>query len=304
MSFAGIFASTICPMRPDGAIDPAALDRHLAAVVGCAGIAGVLINGHAGENAALRRDELRLVVQAARRAARAQPIVAGVLAESSAEATAIALDAQADGADAVMVFPPFSWALGADPRTVLAHHRAIHDAVALPVFLFQGPASARGMSFPPAVLTALLGLPRVAGIKEGSWDSAAYDALRRLVAAVRPSVPVMASGDEHLFACMAAGTPGSLVSLACVIPELIVALRDAVDRGELAAARRLHERIQPLARAIYGTPPPGLASVRLKACLHLLGRLDDPTCRAPLPRLDDDELAALRRALELTEILP
>ena len=304
MRFAGIFASTICPMRPDGAVDTAALDRHLAAVLGCDGIAGLLVNGHAGENAALGRDELRLVVQAARRVTQSQAIVAGVLAESSAEAAAIAVDAQADGADAVMVFPPFSWALGADPRTVLRHHRVIHDAVDLPIFLFQGPASARGMSFPPAVLTALLELPRVAGIKEGSWDSAAYDALCRLVAAVRPSVPVMASGDEHLFACMAAGTPGSLVSLACVIPEPIVALRDAVDRGDLAMARRLHERIQPLARAIYGTPPPGLASVRLKACLHLLGRLESPTCRAPLPSLDDDELAVLGRALDLAGARP
>ncbi|MBB5695449.1 dihydrodipicolinate synthase family protein [Muricoccus pecuniae] len=295
--FHGIYASIILPMQADGAIDEAGLKAHVRAVMACDGMHGLLINGHAGENAFLTRDELRRVVRLCREASGKAPIVAGVMAESSAIATAQAQEAAAEGADAVMVFAPYSWGLGVDPRVVLRHHQAIHDATDLPLFLFQGHVRSGGLHFPPTLLKELLGLPKLVGIKEGSWDSAAYDETRRLVAAIRPEVAVMASGDEHLFACFLAGSAGSLVSLAAVVPELVVALDRAVRAEDLPAARALHERLAPLAKAIYGTAPPGLATPRLKACLHILGRLPVPVCRAPLPALEATEMDALRAAL-------
>ncbi|WP_419897810.1 dihydrodipicolinate synthase family protein [Roseomonas sp. USHLN139] len=304
MSVDGIYASIICPMTPDGAIDPAALRDHAAAVLACPGIHGLLVNGHAGENFLLTPDEMALVLRETRAVAGASPIVAGVVADSSAAAAAQARQAEALGADAIMIFAPFSWAIGVDPRLVIAHHRAIHDATGLPVFLFQGSHRSGGLHFPADLLRALLELPRVAGIKEGSWETAAYDRTRRIAAAARPDVAVMASGDEHLFPCFAIGSRGSLVSLAAVTPELVVALDRAVRAGDLAAARALHARITPLAEAIYGAAPPGLATPRLKACLQLLGRLDSATCRAPLPALDAAEIAALRRAMTEAGVLP
>lgn len=302
--FHGIHASIILPMQADGGLDEPGLAAHVRAVLACPGMRGLLINGHAGENATLTREEARRVVRLCREAAGGAPIVAGVMAESSAAAVDLAQDAAAEGADAIMVFGPFSWGLGVDPRVVLRHHQAIHDATGLPLFLFQGSVRSGGLHFPPALLRALLDLPHLIGIKEGSWEAAAYDETRRIVAEARPEIAVMASGDEHLFACFLAGSAGSLVSLAAVVPELVVALDQAVRAADLAAARALHERIAPLAKAIYGAAPPGLATPRLKACLHLLGRLPDPTCRAPLPMLDAAERAALRQALAQAGVLP
>ena len=53
------------------------------------------------------------------------------------------------------------------------------------------------------------------------------------------------------------GSEGSIVSLAAVVPELVIALFDAVQAGDLTAARNLNERIYPLARAIYRADPAG-----------------------------------------------
>ncbi|MFC0407036.1 dihydrodipicolinate synthase family protein [Roseomonas elaeocarpi] len=295
--FHGLYASVVCPMRRDGTVDEEAFTSHLRDVLGCPGMHGLLVNGHAGENTLLTPEEMHRVVQLARAAAGRAPVVAGVAAEGSASAAALSRDAADAGADAIMVFAPFSWAMGVDPRVALRHHQAIHDATELPLFLFQGSVRSGGLHFPPALLRALVQLPRVVGIKEGSWDSAAYDLTREVVTAERPGVAVMASGDEHLLACFAAGSAGSLVSLAAVVPELIVALHRAVRAGDMTAARQLHERVQPLARAIYGAAPPGLATPRLKACLHLLGRIPEATCRAPLPELDAEERAVLRAAM-------
>ena len=295
-NFNGIYASTVCPLQANGAIDEPSLDRHLRTVLEGTGMRGLLLNGHAGENAMLSRAEQRRVIEIGRQIGRDHLIVAGINAESSDAAGQLARDAADAGADAIMVFAPFSWALGAADRVIVDHHQRIQQATALPMFLFQGSVNS-GLAFSPSVLRSLLDLRSVVGIKEGSWETSAYDAVRRLTKSVRPDVAVMASGDEHLFTCFVLGSEGSLVSLAAVVPELIVALDRAVKEGDMAGARLLHDRIYPLAKAVYGTAPGSLATARLKACLKLLGRLDRATCRAPVGDLPPEEYERLGLAL-------
>lgn len=294
--FGGVYASTVCPMTADGRIDEAHLAVHLNPVVNTDGMAGLLVNGHAGENAALDREELARVVAIAREVAGDRKVVAGINAERADVAARLAEDAAREGADAVMVFPPFSWALGADDRVVFGQHRAVADASGLPLFLFQGSVNAGKTAFRPDMLARLLEIESVVGIKEGSWETSAYEATLRLTKRVRPDVGVMASGDEHLFPCFAIGSEGSLVSLAAVVPELIVALERAVEAGAMADARDLHRRLYELARVVYGAPG-HLATLRLKTCLVLLGRLPSAISRSPIKRLSDPEIALLESAL-------
>ena len=296
--FGGIFASTVCTMTEDFEIDETALAGHVAAVSAVPGIRGLLVNGHAGENFTLNRAEKRRVMEVARAAAGADlPIVAGVNHESSLELAAEARDAAEAGADALLVFPPNSWALSLDPRAVLRHHRSVLEAADLPIVLYQAPVGAGRMAYPPEVLGNLVTLPRVAAIKEGSWETAAYEANRRLVKTLAPEVAVLASGDEHLLSCFVLGSEGSQVSLAVVAPEAIVALDNAVRDGDLTAALAAHEIVYPLAKAIYGTAPGGLATARLKVCLKLMGRLKCATTRPPIPALSDAEVEELHRVL-------
>jgi 4-hydroxy-tetrahydrodipicolinate synthase len=261
-----------------------------------------LVNGHAGENAMLSPAEARQVIEVGREC-RDMIVVAGVNAESSEVAAALARDAEQAGAHAVMVFAPFSWIIGADPRAIVRHHVAIHNAVGLPLFLFQGSVNSGRLAYTPAVLAELLKLPRVVGLKEGSWETAAYERIRELTLRLRPDVAVMASGDEHLFATFMIGSEGSLVSLAAIVPELIVELDSAIRTGNVEAARALNARISPLARTIYRAPG-GLVSARLKACLKLLNRIPHATCRAPVPEPDAAEIDELRQALEMAGISP
>ncbi|HYS67928.1 MAG TPA: dihydrodipicolinate synthase family protein [Paraburkholderia sp.] len=299
--FNGIYAATLCPLDAQGRhLDEAALARHLQDVAAVDGIVGLLINGHAGENFALSRDEKRRVVEIAHSECGDRSIiVAGVNSEDSYEAQAHTDDAKRAGADALLLFPPFSWALSTDLDTVVAHHRIANAHACLPMMLYQAGVSTGAMAYTEPMLAALVDLPEVVAIKEGSWETAAYEGNRRFVKAVAPHVAVMASGDEHLFTCFAIGTEGSLVSLAAVVPELIVALYRAVLRGDLGEAQRLHARIYPLAKAIYGTAPGSHASARLKACLHLLGKFPHASMRPPIPRLSSAETTRLEDALSI-----
>ena len=294
----GIYTATICPMAPDSSIDETSLACHLADAVATEGIVGILINGHAGENAVLTRAEKKRVVEIARATVGEHVIiVSGINSESSLEAGEHARDAERAGADVLLVFPPFSWALSQDATMALNHHRVVAAASRLPQMLYVAGVGTREMTYEPGVLAELVRLPNVVGIKEGSWESARYDANRRLVKRIAPHVAVMASGDEHLFTCIALGSEGSLVSLAVLVPELVVALDRAIAASDLATARALNDRIQPLATAIYGTRPSGHANARLKTCLKLLGKLEYDTVRPPIGPLPTAEVEMLRAAL-------
>lgn len=296
--FRGVFAATVCPLRDDGAIDEHALAAHVSAVAGVDGIHGLLINGHAGENFMLSRDDKRRLTAIARSACPpGTTLVCGINAEDSREARRHVEDAADAGADAVLVFPPFSWALSQDDEIALRHHRIATAGGPLPFFVYQAGVRAGALAYTPDVLEQLVQLPGVIGVKEGSWETAAYESNRRLVRRVAPDVLVLASGDEHLFTCFALGTEGSQVSLACVAPELVVGLYRAVQAGDLQAARQWNDRIRPLARAIYGTAPGGHANARLKACLMLLGRIPSDTMRPPMGPLGPGEVEMLARAL-------
>jgi 4-hydroxy-tetrahydrodipicolinate synthase len=300
--FHGIYPSTILPMRPDFAPDWADYARHTRACTAPPGIVGVLCNGHAGENTVISpAEKRRAVAETVAAVGQHKIVVAGVNSEYSLDAAAEAEAARDAGADAIMVFLPNGFALAHDPAMAERHHRLIAAAVpGMPLFLFQNHHAAGRMAFTPETLDRLLAIPEVVAIKEGGWEVNRYDALRRQVAARRPDVAVMASGDEHLLACYVHGSDGSLVSLADIVPETVVALDAAVRAGKLAAARALHARLEPLAEAIYGAPPGGRATARIKWCLAALGRITHATTRPPVGPILPAEAAMLADALRHT----
>ncbi|MFP3740362.1 dihydrodipicolinate synthase family protein, partial [Burkholderia sp. SIMBA_019] len=89
------------------------------------------------------------------------------------------------------------WTLSTDLATVVTHHRITNANAQLPLMLYQAGVGTGAMAYTPEMLAALVALPNVVAIKEGSWETARYEANRRLVQALAPHVAVMASGDEH-----------------------------------------------------------------------------------------------------------
>jgi 4-hydroxy-tetrahydrodipicolinate synthase len=295
----GIHAATIVPMTSDFLIDEPALAAHIMSVASTPGVNGLLVNGHAGENFVLTLAEKRRVLELARaNAPKNCLIVSGVNHESSLEAAREAATLEQAGADGLLVFPPNSWALAHADSSVIEHHRRICDVTTVPLMLYAAPVSAGAMAYTAPLLEQLLADRRFVAIKEGSWEIAIYEQNLRMIRMLRPDFTVLSSGDEHLLTSYMIGTAGSQVSLAAIVPELVVGLWRSAEAGDWGEARAMHEKLYPLAVAIYRDAPGGRATARLKASLRLLGRLACDAVRPPQLPVTPTELRTLELALQ------
>lgn len=98
------------------------------------------------------------------------------------------------------------------------------------------------------------------------------------------------------------GSDGSQVSFAVIIPDVIVALGKVVRGADIAAARRSHETIYPLAKTIYGDSPGSGATARLKVWLQLLDRTSNAIVRSPGGPLSSVEISKFNHMLSEIEL--
>src|SRR5262245_18733708 len=138
--FHGVLPALITPFSDDGAaIDAGALAANVDRLVG-AGVGGLVPGGITGEFTTLAHAERRLLVEATVAAAAGRvPVVAGTGALSTRETVELSRHAEAAGAAAVMIVPPFYEAL-AWPE-LRAHYTAVADAIALPIMYYNLPSA-------------------------------------------------------------------------------------------------------------------------------------------------------------------
>ena len=98
------------------------------------------------------------------------------------------------------------------------------------------------------------------------------------------------------------GCNGLLSGSGSVIADLQARLYRAVRGNDLAEARRLNDRIYPMARVFYADPFIDMHN-RMKEALVLLGKLPRAVVRPPLVKITDAEIALIKDALMEAELL-
>jgi 4-hydroxy-tetrahydrodipicolinate synthase len=293
----GVIPAVILPFNDDFSIDEKSFRKHLRDVAATEGISAVTVNAHSTEVSSCTFDEQRRVLEIAQdEIGDRLPIVNGVWADGSLEAARIARMATAGGAAALLVFPPAPFTLGQSPQMALAHFRRIADATDLPLIAFQYPL-ATGQGYPNETLLRMADeIPTLRAIKD--WASTVQQHewhVRTLQSLPRP-VNVLSTQSSWLLSSLVLGCRGLLSGSGSVIADLQAALFRAVQANDLAAARAVWDRINPLARAFYAQPWADMHN-RMKEALVLLGRLPRAVVRPPLVKLEAGEIARIREAL-------
>jgi 4-hydroxy-tetrahydrodipicolinate synthase len=293
----GVIPAVLLPFADDLAIDEESFRKHLNDVVAAQGLTAITVNAHSTEVASCTFDEQRRVLDIAQDEIGGRlPIVNGIWADGSLEAARLAWMAEDGGASALLVFPPAPFTLGQSPAMAIEHFKRIAGASGLPLIVFQYPL-ATGQGYPRDTLIKMVEeVPTIRAIKDWAGNVAQHEMqIRELQSRTRP-VNVLTTHSAWLFSSLVLGCNGLLSGSGSVIPDLQSALFQAVKGNDLAAARRLNDRIYPLARVFYADPWADMHN-RMKEALVLLGRLPRAVVRPPLVKLTRAEIERIRAAL-------
>lgn len=283
---AGVFAPVTSPFAPSGEIDTAALKKNIARGL-ADGWAGALIAGSTGEAPLLERDEQRRLTAAAREVIPGDRfLLVGTGAESTRAAIALCRDAAAERADAVLVRPPGYYSPMLDGLAVRDHFRAVADASPVPVLLYNIPKYAP-VPITLEILGAMHGHRNVIGIKDSSGDPANLAEYRKAV----PEWSVLVGSASHLKRALELKCEGGILGVACFWTAACVALKSAVERGDVAEAERLQIRIATVDREIVGKLGPAGIKAAMD-CVGLIGGAPRGPLR-PLGAAERDRVAAL-----------
>ncbi len=303
---AGVIPACLLPFHEDLSVDFADYRAHLRDVGGTRGITGITVNAHASEVSSCEYDEQVAVLAATMdEIGDRTPVINGVYSDSTLQAVKLAKMAAAGGASCLLVFPPNVLSRGhaARPECLADHVRAVAAATDLPLILFQY-AQATGLTYPMATLLELAAeIPTIRAIKDGSADpTLAEKHVVALQGLPRP-VNVLSTHSAWLMASLVTGCAGLLSGSGSVIAELQVAVFEAVQRKDLAAAQALNALIRPTAEAFYAAPSFDMHN-RMKEALVMLGRMRRAVVRPPLKMLGEAELGRIRAAVAAAGLSP
>ena len=286
--FKGVITALITPLR-DGNVDEAAFERLLERQI-AAGVHGVVPMGTTGESATLHLDEhKRVVEQCVEIAAGRIRVIAGAGSSATDKAIELTRFAKTVGADGALVVTPYY--NRPSQAGMQAHFEAVADAVQLPILLYNVPGRT-GVDLANETVAALAAHPNIVGIKDASADVARASWMR---ANIHGAFDLISGDDSSYLGYAAHGGVGVISVTSNVAPEAMVALHDAIQAGDFAAARSWQERLIGLHKALFldNSPSPAkYALARMGLCTEEVRLPLSLTADAVKPAIDKALAAA------------
>jgi 4-hydroxy-tetrahydrodipicolinate synthase len=290
--FGHVLTAMVSPMKADGSLDLEGARRLVAHLLDT-GHDGIVVNGTTGESATLSDDEsiemVGLVVEAVDGQA---AVVAGVGSNATAHSVEMAGRARDAGATGLLLVSPYY--NKPTQAGLVAHCHAVADATDLPVMLYDIPGRT-GIPFDSATLVELAAHDRIVAVKDAKGDAWATTKVM-----AETDLLYFSGDDATTLPWLALGAVGTVSVVGHVAGKEYAAMVEAVDRGDLAAARDIHRRLVPAVDAIMSTSQ---GAIMAKAALVELGVIDHATVRLPLVESPPEHLDILRAGLKESGLL-
>ena len=287
--FTGAGVALITPMGPDGSVNfdkfreliDWQIENGTDAIVAC---------GTTGENPALNDAEhLELLRVAVEQTAGRVPVVAGTGSNDTAHAVMMSREAEALGADALLVVTPYY--NKTSQRGLVASFTAIADSVSTPIIMYNVP-SRTGVNMKPATVAELSRHPNITGIKEASGSLSAAAEIASLC-----DIDIYSGNDDQIVPFLSVGGKGVISVLSNVAPRETHDICQKWFDGDTAGSRDLFLKYLKLANSLFMDVNP----IPVKDAMNMMG-LGVGECRLPLVTMDGaskEKLAAVLKEYKL-----
>ncbi len=283
----GILAAMCTPMDNDGSIIDMGIYRaHIDQMI-ASGLHGLVLGSGTGEYAYLSHKEKReLISEGVRHVNKKVPTIAQVTELSTREVMDGALHAQDEGADAIMIMPPYLEP--PNERGIMYHYTAVAKAVSIPIVMYNVPAQAAPLT--EDLYRKLITVENLDYVKDSSGDIAG---IQKLIAI---GGKVFNGADPYAPYSLMAGSVGMIWGAANFMPDECVKLYELIDQGKFSEAMKLWDCMKAICLWLWGNRHDIDYLSGVKAATRLTGR-DMGGTRKPLPPVPSSARHDIRLAL-------
>lgn len=288
--FSGSICALITPFR-DGNIDEDAF-RGLVNWQIAEGTNALVPMGTTGESPTVSHDEHKRVVELCIDVAdKRVPVIAGAGSNSTAEAIELAAHAKAAGADAALVVTPY---YNKPTQEGLYRHFEALNSVGIPIIIYNIPGRSV-IDMNVDTMARCSELENVIGVKDAT---AAVGRATEQRLACGEDFCQLSGEDITQLGFLAQGGVGCISVTANIAPKMMADMHAAWQRGDVAEAQRLNERLTPLHADLFCEANPG----PVKYGASLLGKCGEEL-RLPLVPITDESRGKVERAMRHAGLL-
>lgn len=290
--FSGAGVALITPMDDNGRVNFSKLGELIDFQVD-SGTDAIVICGTTGESATLEDGEhIETIQYTVKKTAGRIPVVAGTGSNDTKHAVFMSKEAEAAGADAVLLVTPY---YNKTTQTgLLRHFNYIADNIGIPAILYNVP-SRTGVNLQPQTVKQLAAHPRIAAVKEASGN---ISQVAEIAALCGDEIDIYSGNDDQTVPVLSLGGSGVISVLSNVMPAETHEICAKYFSGDSAGALRLQLEFLPLIKALFSEVSP----IPVKAALNLMG-YNVGGCRMPLCDLSKPNLETLKSELEKLNLL-
>ena len=262
------------------------------------GVAGLYVGGSSGECIYLSVEERKKTLEAVMEVAKGRiAIIAHVACNNTKDSCELARHAQQVGADAIAAIPPIYFRL---PEKAIAKYWNDISAAApeLDFVIYNIPQLA-GVSLTIPLLDEMLKNPRVIGIKNSSMPVQDIQMFRRQAKKAGRDIVVFNGPDEQFISGRVIGAEGGIGGTYGVMPEVYVAMNEALAAGDLEKALKLQDAANEVTYAMCSGK--GNMYAVAKAVLKERTGISFGSVREPLLGLQEGDEAVVAKAFELVK---
>ncbi|WP_333652969.1 4-hydroxy-tetrahydrodipicolinate synthase [Dissulfurispira sp.] len=257
------------------------------------GTHGIVPCGTTGEASTLGLEEHYMVIEVAVKAANKRiPVIAGTGANSTDEAIEITKKAKKLGADGALLVTPYY--NKPTQEGLYRHYKAVADAVKIPIVLYNVPGRT-AVNMLPSTVARLTECKNIVGIKEATGDMKQASELIRLCG---DRLTVLSGDDFTTLPLLALGGHGAISVTANVAPKDSAEMYNAWANGDIAKARELHYKLEPINSAMFIETNP----IPVKTALAMMGKIKEEF-RLPLCEMSKANKEKLKGVLKSAKII-
>lgn len=284
----GAITAIVTPFKKDGSFDVQAMKKLVKYQLE-GGTNGIAVCATTGEAVTLNDEEYALVIKCVvDEVAGKVPVIAGAGSNDTQRAIKFSKVAQQQGVNALLHVTPYY--NKPTPNGLVAHFKAIANAVDLPIILYNVPGRTGSNVLPATIIRIATEVSAVIAVKEASGS---IEQMGEIIKNAPSGFAVLSGDDSMTLPMMILGGKGCISVVSNEVPKEFTNLCQAALKGNWNEARRLHFKLLNLMKVNFIESNP----IPVKTALSMMGYMQE-NFRLPLVPIEDKNRPAVEKCLK------